>query len=389
MLYIKFDASFTGIIFSSKFNKRIAMEAGDYSAQFTENVLWEICKKYQEEPWLHIDADQNLTAVAKGAPEQFFNEMYERICKFVHGNRAISNGYWWFGINNESRGKKSGHVFHSDMEEFLSGGQRDFFWPCGGSSYSKQFYSRIQEGDKIILWMGHGRFAEWGIIGFASVSAVCEAGSGAGCCLSNLHRLEPYFTPYPKNKPQETEQTLFLREVFGDDFKALNDVFRQVNYIAKKATPVTIDTVSSAQYEKTFNRGAKKRPEGGAAEEDGLLPEERLERETYFEGIKKHAACSVYERNRQAREKCLAHYGTTCQICGFNFEKQYGLAGKGIHVHHRKPLAEIKENYEVDPVRDLLPVCPNCHAAIHSSSPARTVDDIRALLAQAKMSGNG
>lgn len=32
------------------------------------------------------------------------------------------------------------------------------------------------------------------------------------------------------------------------------------------------------------------------------------------------------------------------------------------------PISEIGEKYVVDPVRDLIPVCPNCHAAIHSKS---------------------
>ena len=34
-------------------------------------------------------------------------------------------------------------------------------------------------------------------------------------------------------------------------------------------------------------------------------------------------------------------------------------------VHHLTPLSEIEEEYEVDPINDLRPVCPNCHAIIH------------------------
>ena len=47
--------------------------------------------------------------------------------------------------------------------------------------------------------------------------------------------------------------------------------------------------------------------------------------------------------------------------------------GKGegfIHVHHLKPLAQIGEQYELDPINDLRPVCPNCHAMLHRASPA-------------------
>lgn len=49
--------------------------------------------------------------------------------------------------------------------------------------------------------------------------------------------------------------------------------------------------------------------------------------------------------------------------------KQYGSLGKGfIHVHHKIPLSEIGDEYEVDYVNDLIPVCPNCHAMLHRKS---------------------
>ncbi|MBR2842795.1 MAG: HNH endonuclease [Lachnospiraceae bacterium] len=41
------------------------------------------------------------------------------------------------------------------------------------------------------------------------------------------------------------------------------------------------------------------------------------------------------------------------------------FAGR-IEVHHIIPLNEIREDYGVDPITDLLPVCSNCHAALHS-----------------------
>jgi len=74
-----------------------------------------------------------------------------------------------------------------------------------------------------------------------------------------------------------------------------------------------------------------------------------------------------YERNREARLLCIKHYGAKCAICGFDFGKVYGDEFKGmIEVHHKKPLYEIKKDYIVDPINDLIPVCPNCHSAIHS-----------------------
>ena len=48
-----------------------------------------------------------------------------------------------------------------------------------------------------------------------------------------------------------------------------------------------------------------------------------------------------------------------------------------IHVHHLKPLSDIGGEYQVDPVKDLRPVCANCHAMIHSKKPAYTLEEIK------------
>jgi 5-methylcytosine-specific restriction protein A len=50
-----------------------------------------------------------------------------------------------------------------------------------------------------------------------------------------------------------------------------------------------------------------------------------------------------------------------------SFEKTYGPEFKDIiEVHHIVPLNQIGEAYAVDPINDLIPVCPNCHTALHS-----------------------
>jgi hypothetical protein len=101
----------------------------------------------------------------------------------------------------------------------------------------------------------------------------------------------------------------------------------------------------------------------------------------YVEGELEQVLVNVYERDRNARSACLAHHGTTCIVCGFNFYEKYGEIGHGfVHVHHVKPLCEIGERYIVDPVRDLRPVCPNCHAMLHRKTPCLTVEQLRAIL---------
>lgn len=99
------------------------------------------------------------------------------------------------------------------------------------------------------------------------------------------------------------------------------------------------------------------------------------------EGTKRNRLVTTYERNPKAREECLMYHGTTCQICELSFEKQYGLIGKGfIHVHHAVPVSEIKQEYEVDPVNDLFPVCPNCHAMLHRRTPPYTIAELKKMI---------
>jgi 5-methylcytosine-specific restriction protein A len=39
--------------------------------------------------------------------------------------------------------------------------------------------------------------------------------------------------------------------------------------------------------------------------------------------------------------------------------------------------------YEVDPIRDLRPVCPNCHLIIHSKKVPFTVEEVKNMLRKA------
>lgn len=101
---------------------------------------------------------------------------------------------------------------------------------------------------------------------------------------------------------------------------------------------------------------------------------------TYYEGAMKEVKVNVYERNPKARRECIDHHKAICCICKFNFKEKYGDIGDGfIHVHHIKDIALVGEEYIVDPIKDLRPVCPNCHAMLHKRQPAYTIEELEAL----------
>lgn len=101
----------------------------------------------------------------------------------------------------------------------------------------------------------------------------------------------------------------------------------------------------------------------------------------HVEGAVRQIVVNAYERDIKARERCIDHYKARCWVCRFDFEEFYGPEAKGfIHVHHLKPLSEIAKEYKVDPIADLRPLCPNCHAFVHLGPVTRDVDELRSML---------
>lgn len=112
-----------------------------------------------------------------------------------------------------------------------------------------------------------------------------------------------------------------------------------------------------------------------------LLYKTTQKRRKFLEGAKGEYLTTRYERDKCARKACLDYYGYNCVVCDFNFEETYGEIGKNfIHVHHLKEISSIGMEYEIDPIKDLRPVCPNCHAMIHKKKPAYTIEEIEEIL---------
>jgi len=111
------------------------------------------------------------------------------------------------------------------------------------------------------------------------------------------------------------------------------------------------------------------------------IEEESDQLNGYSEGDVQRTEVNRYERNPLNRKLCLAAKGYDCAICGMNFERQYGPIGyRFIHVHHIVPVSQVGAGYVIDPLKDLIPVCPNCHAMLHRRNPPYIPDDLRKSL---------
>jgi len=119
-------------------------------------------------------------------------------------------------------------------------------------------------------------------------------------------------------------------------------------------------------------RGHEERVVGGAVDVDDDAE--------YREGRRSLLSMNRIERNARLRRACIRKFGTECAVCGMDFERRYGPIGEGfIHVHHLVPVAEQDAERSVK-VDELRPVCPNCHAMLHQSSPPIALEELKRML---------
>ncbi len=115
---------------------------------------------------------------------------------------------------------------------------------------------------------------------------------------------------------------------------------------------------------------------------DYPVPDENL---VFQEGTEYENRGIRYERDRNARSQCIEYYKSLdnehrcrCQICGMDFEETYGVIGKDfIEVHHIVPISCRGGSYEINPSKDLIPLCCNCHAMVHKGKIS--VEELRCL----------
>jgi 5-methylcytosine-specific restriction protein A len=86
------------------------------------------------------------------------------------------------------------------------------------------------------------------------------------------------------------------------------------------------------------------------------------------------------ERSRRSRLLCLAIHGNRCAVCRMIPGVSYPGLPSILEVHHIEPISLLTEPKVYDPSTDLIPLCPNCHRAIHQTIPAMLPDDLRNIL---------
>lgn len=98
---------------------------------------------------------------------------------------------------------------------------------------------------------------------------------------------------------------------------------------------------------------------------------------TYAEGHVARVYVNRYERDPRTRRAAIEKHGARCFGCNVEMREIYGEIAKDfIHIHHTRPLAKAGGSIAPD-LKDLIPLCPNCHAVVHLNDPPLSVDQLR------------
>jgi hypothetical protein len=178
------------------------------------------------------------------------------------------------------------------------------------------------------------------------------------------------------------------------------DVLRRLRFISRSGETALKFESDTRLNQQTF-RGVRKLTPESAAELEGLLgpddiphsspikmsiddaalfPDEVGTDDPHSEGSVTQVLVNRYERDPAAREACLAAHGCVCIVCEMDFADWYGDLGAGfIHVHHIKPISQLGEDYHIDPISEMVPVCPNCHAMLHRTNPPLPIRQLQKI----------
>ncbi len=109
-------------------------------------------------------------------------------------------------------------------------------------------------------------------------------------------------------------------------------------------------------------------------------PRNYTDQKTFEEGQRQVTEITITVRNPQLVKAAKAHYGYRCQVCGFNFEEQYGEIGKGfIEVHHLAAMSA-RQGQSVTSVSDVRVLCANCHRMIYRKPTPLALDELKRML---------
>jgi 5-methylcytosine-specific restriction protein A len=240
----------------------------------------------------------------------------------------------------------------------------------------EHFRDKIQLNDEVFLWRSDGgRKGTGGIIAKCKVAGLPQERADDSSAKDYWYT-DDWKDPYLAVKLEVLDVRIedgFISRLSLLEHPILNNLLilrlrQQTNYLLSNEHAVELNKLWDSNIENQIQKDI----ESELAEEDDF----------YTDGTVKEFYGKRYERNPKNRRKAIEFHGLNCIICGFNFEEVYGERGKDfIEVHHVKPLSTIKEEVEINPETDLVPVCANCHRMIHRrKDEVYSIEQMKAII---------
>lgn len=140
-----------------------------------------------------------------------------------------------------------------------------------------------------------------------------------------------------------------------------------------------------------MERGQQAAVAGRVAASNGRKSVLYDENVTVSEGELTQKDTPTRRRSALLRRAAIEHYtrpdgSLPCAVCGFDFRARYGTLGEGyIQIHHETPLFQYEdegtEAFLPQAVKQVKPLCANCHSMIHRDRKhPLTVEELKSLL---------
>ena len=110
------------------------------------------------------------------------------------------------------------------------------------------------------------------------------------------------------------------------------------------------------------------------AELDGEFPEGKISERKHKFRERNSKVVKLAKQNFKDKNGCLF-----CQVCEFDFEKEYGEIGVDfIEAHHTIPVSEMNAGHKTK-IEDIAMLCPNCHRMAHKKRPWLKMEELKQL----------
>lgn len=181
------------------------------------------------------------------------------------------------------------------------------------------------------------------------------------------NRSDTHFSQKVRNLKSHDSLTKYDYAVYNDGIYQITTKGKE--YVSKNMDNIRYILSSGFDYvdvRKTFGKVYKARG-------TEIIPYQEL----IMEGESKYVLTKTYERSQKLRNVAIEHFSRngiiSCDCCGFEFKSFYGekYGISCIEIHHLRPIFQYASTSMVQTIdnalRNLLPVCPNCHRVIHKN----------------------